>query len=152
MTERLAGKVALVSGGARGMGASHVRTLVAEGAKFDFVFIDGYHSFDYTLLDFFYADLMLDVGGVVAVHDTVMPSVYKSMRFIEALKPYKRLSAPVMVRLDSLPRRLLRRVGQVLGGPAALRAAHSRRREWFALAAYQKLADRQVPEEHPIDF
>ena len=33
MAERLAGKVALVSGGARGMGASHVRALVAEGAK-----------------------------------------------------------------------------------------------------------------------
>lgn len=33
MAERLTGKVALVSGGARGMGASHVRTLVAEGAK-----------------------------------------------------------------------------------------------------------------------
>jgi 3alpha(or 20beta)-hydroxysteroid dehydrogenase len=30
---RLARKVALISGGARGMGASHVRTLVAEGAK-----------------------------------------------------------------------------------------------------------------------
>jgi 3alpha(or 20beta)-hydroxysteroid dehydrogenase len=30
---RLADKVALVSGGARGMGASHVRTMVAEGAK-----------------------------------------------------------------------------------------------------------------------
>ncbi|WP_068187040.1 SDR family oxidoreductase [Mycobacterium sp. UM_CSW] len=33
MADRLTGKVALVSGGARGMGASHVRTLVAEGAK-----------------------------------------------------------------------------------------------------------------------
>jgi 3alpha(or 20beta)-hydroxysteroid dehydrogenase len=33
VAERLAGKVALVSGGARGMGASHVRTLVAEGAN-----------------------------------------------------------------------------------------------------------------------
>ncbi|WP_319449856.1 MULTISPECIES: SDR family oxidoreductase [unclassified Mycobacterium] len=33
MTGRLAGKVALVSGGARGMGSSHVRALVAEGAK-----------------------------------------------------------------------------------------------------------------------
>jgi 3alpha(or 20beta)-hydroxysteroid dehydrogenase len=33
MTGRLTGKVAVVSGGARGMGASHVRTLVAEGAK-----------------------------------------------------------------------------------------------------------------------
>ena len=33
MADRLTGKVALVSGGARGMGASHVRTMVAEGAK-----------------------------------------------------------------------------------------------------------------------
>jgi 3alpha(or 20beta)-hydroxysteroid dehydrogenase len=33
MAGRLTGKVALVSGGARGMGASHVRTMVAEGAK-----------------------------------------------------------------------------------------------------------------------
>ncbi len=33
MAQRLAGKVALISGGARGMGASHVRTMVAEGAK-----------------------------------------------------------------------------------------------------------------------
>ena len=33
VAERLAGKVALISGGARGMGASHVRTMVAEGAK-----------------------------------------------------------------------------------------------------------------------
>ena len=29
--------------------------LVAEKAQFDMVFIDGYHSFDYTFLDFFYA-------------------------------------------------------------------------------------------------
>jgi len=33
MPNRLTGKVALVSGGARGMGASHVRALVAEGAQ-----------------------------------------------------------------------------------------------------------------------
>ncbi len=33
MYGRLAGKVALVSGGARGMGASHVRAMVAEGAR-----------------------------------------------------------------------------------------------------------------------
>ncbi|GAA2522147.1 SDR family oxidoreductase [Rarobacter incanus] len=32
-TGRVAGKVALISGGARGMGAAHARTLVAEGAK-----------------------------------------------------------------------------------------------------------------------
>ena len=33
MADRLTGKVALVSGGARGMGAAHARAMVAEGAK-----------------------------------------------------------------------------------------------------------------------
>ena len=33
MAGRLADKVALISGGARGMGASHARALVAEGAQ-----------------------------------------------------------------------------------------------------------------------
>lgn len=33
MPNRLTGKVAIISGGARGMGASHARALVAEGAK-----------------------------------------------------------------------------------------------------------------------
>ena len=33
MSERLAGRVALISGGARGMGASHVRGMVAQGAR-----------------------------------------------------------------------------------------------------------------------
>ena len=33
MSNRLTDKVALVSGGARGMGAAHVRRLVAEGAS-----------------------------------------------------------------------------------------------------------------------
>ena len=33
MGERLRGKVALISGGARGMGASHARAMVAEGAE-----------------------------------------------------------------------------------------------------------------------
>lgn len=33
MTQRLAGKVALISGGARGMGASHAAAMVAQGAS-----------------------------------------------------------------------------------------------------------------------
>ena len=41
--------------------------LLQEGARFDFAFIDGMHLFDYTLLDFFFVDVMLDVGGWVVV-------------------------------------------------------------------------------------
>jgi NAD(P)-dependent dehydrogenase (short-subunit alcohol dehydrogenase family) len=48
VAERLAGTAALISGGARGMGASHVRRLVAEGAKVVF------------------GDILDDEGGAVA--------------------------------------------------------------------------------------
>lgn len=37
--------------------------------RFDLVFIDGWHTFDYTLLDFFYADLLLRPGGYIVVDD-----------------------------------------------------------------------------------
>ena len=35
----------------------------------DLIFIDGMHLFDYTLVDLFYADLLLRVGGVVVLDD-----------------------------------------------------------------------------------
>ena len=35
-----------------------------------FAFIDGWHTFDYTFIDFFYIDRILDVGGVVVFDDT----------------------------------------------------------------------------------
>jgi predicted O-methyltransferase YrrM len=126
--------------------------LVAEGFRCDFFLVDGWHSFDYTLVDLFYADLLLNDGGVVAIHDTTMPCVHKAVHFLEAHKPYERLSPPVLKRLDSLAARGLRRLGQLLSGPAALRQAQARRQEWFALAAYWKKASRQLAEDHPVAF
>lgn len=37
--------------------------------RFQLIFIDGWHTFDYTLLDFFYADLLLEAGGYMIVDD-----------------------------------------------------------------------------------
>ena len=36
---------------------------------FDCIFIDGMHLFDYTLIDFFYSDLLLRNGGVILLDD-----------------------------------------------------------------------------------
>jgi len=126
--------------------------LIREGRRFDFVLIDGWHSFDYTLLDLFYADLLLKVGGVVVVHDTGWPAVYKAVRFLESHKPYERISPPPTLHLRPLHRRLLRRLGQLLSGPRALAEAKSRRENWCSLAAYRKLRDEQVPEHYNKRF
>lgn len=42
---------------------------------FDLVLIDGVHTFDHTLVDFFYANRLLRVGGYVLFDDCSMPSV-----------------------------------------------------------------------------
>ncbi len=118
--------------------------LVAEQAKFDLVLIDGWHSFDYAFVDYFYADLLLPVGGVMIFHDTGWPSVERVCRFLEASKPYERLSPPTAVELKSLSQRLGRRMGQLITGRMA--EAHERRTRWYSLAAYKKLADSLVPE------
>ena len=75
---------------------------------------------------------------------TGWPSVEKVCRFLEASKPYERLSPPTAVELKSLPRKIGRRLGQVLTGRTA--EARERRTRWFSLAAYRKKADSLVPE------
>lgn len=126
--------------------------MVAERRVFDFVLIDGWHSFDYTLVDLFYADLLLREGGVVAIHDTGWPAVYKACRFLETHKPYDRLSPPPAVRLTSLRRKLARRMLQLLGGPRAWVEAASRRTHWYSLAVYRKQRHHQVPDNYFASF
>ncbi len=50
--------------------------------KFQFAFIDGWHTFDYTLVDFFYIDKMLDVGGVIVFDDVCYKSIRKVLTFV----------------------------------------------------------------------
>jgi predicted O-methyltransferase YrrM len=126
--------------------------LVVEKRSFDFVLIDGWHSFDYAFIDLFYADLLLRPGGIVAIHDTGWPSVYKVCRFLETHKPYERLSPPPAVIIPSLFGRIARRIKQVLGGYSVYRASQRRRTEWFSLAVYRKREDYQVPSKFFVEF
>jgi predicted O-methyltransferase YrrM len=65
---------------------------------FDFVFVDGFHTFDYTLLDFFYANLLTKVGGVVAIDDALHAGVAKCVRYIDSNYTfYRRLVSPSTV-------------------------------------------------------
>ncbi len=63
--------------------------LLAEGKKIDFAFIDGSHQFDYTLVDFFYVDKLLEVGGYVVFDDIWMPGIRKVLYFILKNRGYE---------------------------------------------------------------
>ena len=63
--------------------------LVAEGTQIDFAYIDGWHTFDYALVDFFYFDLLLRVGGVVAIDDCSFSSVHSVSCYIARNRAYR---------------------------------------------------------------
>ena len=58
---------------------------------FDFIFIDGLHLFDYVLLDFFYADLLLENQGYIAFDDSTIPGVAPVIDFVGTNRNYKRI-------------------------------------------------------------
>lgn len=68
--------------------------LCRDGEHFDLVFIDGSHIFDFILIDFFYADRMLEVGGLVAFDDLWMPAVRKIISYVLSNRSYELIRMP----------------------------------------------------------
>jgi predicted O-methyltransferase YrrM len=68
--------------------------LEADGLRIDFAFIDGWHTFDYVMVDFFHIDKMLRVGGVVVFDDLYYPSIRKVCRYILTNLPYSVFQKP----------------------------------------------------------
>ena len=64
--------------------------LARKGAgTFDLVFIDGWHTFDHTLLDLFYANLLVRVGGYIVVDDCNMAPVSKAVLYLSQYPSYE---------------------------------------------------------------
>ena len=59
--------------------------------KLKFVHIDGHHGFDHAFVDWFYADLLLPVGGVVAFDDSGWRGVHKTIRYLLTHRKYREL-------------------------------------------------------------
>ena len=55
----------------------------------DFAFIDGWHTFDHTLVDFFFTDRILKKGGIIILDDTDWPAVKKLVSFINTNRSYE---------------------------------------------------------------
>lgn len=57
--------------------------LARENQKFDVIFIDGDHRFDYVLIDFTLCDHIISDNGYIIFHDLGMPSINKVVKFIK---------------------------------------------------------------------
>lgn len=118
--------------------------LVSRSEHFDFIFIDGYHSFDFTLVDFFYSDLLLRDGGILAIHDTAAHAVHAVCRFIEHNKPYEVLGPPIEQHYKSPAKKIARRIRYLCNGKNDVFT--ERRERWCSLGAFRKKASIQCPQ------
>ena len=57
--------------------------------RIQFAFLDGWHMFDFVMVEAFYCDLMMDVGGVIALHDMFMPALQHFAAFWTTNRSYE---------------------------------------------------------------
>jgi len=62
--------------------------LVRKQVAVDAAYVDGWHTFDYVLLDFFYVDKLLAVGGIVGFNDSGWRAIRRALRFVATHRKY----------------------------------------------------------------
>jgi hypothetical protein len=86
--------------------------LLEEGVSADFVLVDGWHTFDQVMLEFYYVNRLLRVGGVIVFDDADRRSVNRVVRHILSYPAYKAIDteppAPPHTTLAGKARRLMR--------------------------------------------
>jgi Methyltransferase domain len=130
--------------------------LEGSGQRIDFAFIDGWHSFDFTLVDFFFIDRMLNVGGIVALDDTGWPAVRKVCRFVKTNLAYFVLGVDGSDPEPSLKRLLAERLARGSPFRALLRpeviTPDGRSGLRGSCIAFRKEADDSRQWDHFVDF
>ena len=86
----------------------------------DFAFIDGWHTFDYTLVDFFLIDKILNNGGIVAFHDGYGRSKQKVFRFLETHRNYEILKKEMLFSDNTLYKTLKMFLWRILKDPSLI--------------------------------
>jgi len=103
--------------------------LLAAGARYEFAYIDGWHTFDQVAVEFYFINRMLAPGGVIVFDDVHLPSLQKALAQVLSYPAYERLPLP-----DDFRRSRVARVRRAAGVPeyrlAAVRKRAEDRRDW----------------------
>lgn len=65
--------------------------LLKEGLQVDFAYIDGNHAFEHVVLDTFYIDKLLSIGGIIGFNDCGFRSIHKYLKFFRKNRHYEEL-------------------------------------------------------------
>jgi len=120
--------------------------LAAKGYRIQFAFIDGAHTFDHVLIDFFYVDQMLEVGGVIVFDDVYFQAVNAVLRFVLSNRDYELVEMLEFARTGAgnrakrLVKRFLRRLQRTDKDPAPADLKLFQPLEWAYSVAIRKVA------------
>lgn len=120
--------------------------LLTRPESFDMIFIDGWHTFDHTLLDLFYANRLVRVGGYIIVDDCTLPSVAKAVDYIANYPCYRIVGGPPLPGKPRLRGRLARAVPKRVAArivPRNFYDRHFARTLFPTMVALQKVAPDQ---------
>ena len=84
--------------------------LLENKKQYDFGFIDGWHTFDHTLIDFFYLNRLIKIGGVIVIDDISFPAIKKLMRYIINYPAYEYIGGVELKANKSLKRYIYEKV------------------------------------------
>jgi predicted O-methyltransferase YrrM len=122
--------------------------LLRNGERVRFAFIDGWHTFDHVLVDFFYVDQMLETGGVVIFDDVSSAAINAVVRFVLTNRDYELIDtvplAPVSrgIRFRRLLKRLVRPIARTdRDAPAKNDRLFQKIDESFAVALLKRSDD-----------
>jgi predicted O-methyltransferase YrrM len=117
--------------------------LLEAGGRFDLAFVDGRHLEDYAMVDFFYIDRMLDVGGCIVFDDLWLSAIRHVVSYIrreraytlervrsDERRPFWRPIASTALRVLEDPLRLDLRVAAIPQNIAVLRKTAEDARNW----------------------
>jgi predicted O-methyltransferase YrrM len=82
--------------------------LCKEQKSYDLIFIDGWHTFDHTLIDLFYSTKLLRNGGYLIIDDLTFPSVKRAVDYIKNYPCYSIFDALPFEGSSSIRRKLMR--------------------------------------------
>lgn len=115
---------------------------------FDFAFIDGWHTFDHALVDFFYVNRLLRVGGVVVFDDADTPPIGRLVRYVSNYPAYTPLAPPKSDEPARGLRRVVRNAADAMPDPVrravlSPKVLPTRYRRVFSsgLVAFEKVAE-----------
>jgi predicted O-methyltransferase YrrM len=88
--------------------------LAGLGQRVEFAFIDGWHTFDHVLVDFFFIDQILKIGGIVIFDDVGYPSIKRACDFIITNRDYEIYDCVRIRNKNSFSRRSKYKINELL--------------------------------------